>query len=297
MDLRIRPRNMTLLRGRGLGLEVALVDRDIDEALTELEERLDERRDFYRGTAATAAFGKRIPSAEQLGRLRTLLEGAGIALCALSGDAEVARVAADAGLTFVERLEPNGETVARRRALRERPDGALSESAKSLIADFAGARADIAQRRKRGEQSVRPLVLGNVQSAVPSSPLTLQSVETPPQTLYHVGTLRGGQALHNVGNLVVVGDVNPGAELVASGDIVVFGRLAGVAHAGAQGDVSSRVYALALRATQLRIATFIAAEAGSATGQPLPEVAFVRNDHIVIEAHDRAQPFPEEKKS
>ncbi|MDQ2871577.1 MAG: septum site-determining protein MinC, partial [Candidatus Eremiobacteraeota bacterium] len=40
-------------------------------------------------------------------------------------------------------------------------------------------------------------------------------------TLYHVGTLRGGQSLHNVGNIVVVGDVNPGAELVASGDIVV----------------------------------------------------------------------------
>ena len=77
-------------------------------------------------------------------------------------------------------------------------------------------------------------------------------------TLYHRGTLRGGQALHNLGNLVVVGDVNPGAELVASGDIVVFGALRGVAHAGAQGDRAARVIALELAATQLRIATAIA---------------------------------------
>lgn len=288
---------MTLLRGRGLGLEVALVDRDIDEALAELQERLDERKDFYRGTAATAAFGKRTPSPEQLGRLRTLLEGAGIALCALSGGSEVERVAADAGLTFVERLEPNGETVARRRALRRRPDAVLSESAKSLVADFAGARADIAQRRKRGERSVPPLVLSGVQPAPSApSPATLPNAEALPQTLYHVGTLRGGQTLHNIGNVVVVGDVNPGAEIVASGDIVIFGRLGGVAHAGAQGDVGSRVYALSLRATQLRIATFIAADAGD-PGVAGPEVAFVRGDRIVITAHDRANQVPEEKKS
>ena len=71
-----------------------------------------------------------------------------------------------------------------------------------------------------------------------------------PATLYHVGTLRGGQSLHNLGNIVVVGDVNPGAELVASGDIVVFGALRGVAHAGAQGDAGARVYAIELAPTQ-----------------------------------------------
>ena len=90
----------------------------------------------------------------------------------------------------------------------------------------------------------------------------LRVVEAAPGTLYHVGTLRGGQALHHVGNIVVVGDVNPGAELVATGDIVVFGRLAGVAHAGAQGEQTARVFALDLDATQLRIATFIAADSG-----------------------------------
>jgi septum site-determining protein MinC len=104
-----------------------------------------------------------------------------------------------------------------------------------------------------------------------------------PSTLYHVGTLRGGQALHNLGNIVVVGDVNPGAELVASGDIVVFGALRGVAHAGAQGDVNACVHAIELSPTQLRIATFIAADAGDRRQTPIhPETARVQNDRIVI---------------
>jgi septum site-determining protein MinC len=100
-------------------------------------------------------------------------------------------------------------------------------------------------------------------------------------TLYHRGTLRGGQALHNLGNLVVIGDVNPGAELVASGDIVVFGALRGVAHAGAQGDRSARVIALELAPTQLRIATLIATS--DAGPKPRgPEHASIADERIVV---------------
>jgi septum site-determining protein MinC len=109
---------------------------------------------------------------------------------------------------------------------------------------------------------------------------------TGPATLYHSGTLRGGQTLQQVGNIVVVGDVNPGAELVASGDIVVFGALRGTAHAGAQGDATARVIALELAATQLRIATFIAADDGKRKARGA-EVAFVENERIAIAPFDR----------
>jgi septum site-determining protein MinC len=78
-----------------------------------------------------------------------------------------------------------------------------------------------------------------------------------------------------------VGDVNPGAELVASGDIVVFGALRGVAHAGAQGDRSARVIALEFAPTQLRIATAIATSDGG--GKPAgPEHASIVDDRIVV---------------
>jgi septum site-determining protein MinC len=149
-----------------------------------------------------------------------------------------------------------------------------------LAADFAGARADIAERRRRGEASVKRLADG-----APAPVLHL--VEASPGTLYHAGTVRGGQALHHAGNIVVVGDVNPGAELVATGDIVIFGRLAGVAHAGAQGDESARVYAIDLRPTQLRIATFISADKEPTHRSTGPLVALVRGGRIALVPIDR----------
>ncbi|MBD5633872.1 MAG: septum site-determining protein MinC, partial [Candidatus Eremiobacteraeota bacterium] len=111
-------------------------------------------------------------------------------------------------------------------------------------------------------------------------PAVAPEAPAPPGTLYHRGTLRGGQTLQQLGSIVVVGDVNPGAELIATGDIVVFGALRGTAHAGAQGDASARVFALELAATQLRIATFIAADDGMRGRSREAEVAYVEGERI-----------------
>ena len=276
---------MTLLRGKGLGLEVVLAGRDLDEALVELESRLSERPDFYRGSSATAAFGSSVPVPEQVERLREILGSGGIVLRGLSGSPALELVARGSGLEFTETAD-GGEELARRRATRMKREPELSEAARSLVADFAGARADIAERRKRGESSVRRVVLPQAKQLS-----VVSAVPAPPATLYHVGTLRGGQSLHNTGNIVVVGDVNPGAELVATGDILVFGALRGVAHAGAQGDANAKVYALELAATQLRIATFIAAEDGNRKRAPLrPEAAYVQDNRIAIVPYDHAGP-------
>jgi len=276
---------VTLLRGKKHGLEVALSDREIGPALDELEVRLGERTGFYRGVAAVASFGSTVPTEEELTRLLALLAGAGIELRAVAGCDGLEATARERGLAF----EPMraGHELERRRALRPSREGRLSDAARSLVADFAGARADIADRRRRGEASVRrsdvPAPLSSQTAELPS----LHLVETPPGTLYHAGTVRGGQALHHVGNVVVVGDVNPGAELIASGDILVFGRLAGVAHAGAQGDERARVYALDLDATQLRIATCIAADDRARVRPVQPEVAFVADGRIAVVRYDQ----------
>jgi len=66
-------------------------------------------------------------------------------------------------------------------------------------------------------------------------------------------TFRSGMSLHQPGHLMVLGDVNAGAELTAAGDIVVFGALRGVVHAGALGDTGAIVAALVMTPTQLRI--------------------------------------------
>jgi septum site-determining protein MinC len=74
----------------------------------------------------------------------------------------------------------------------------------------------------------------------------------------HRGTLRAGDHLEVAGSLLVLGDVNPGARVSASGDVRVWGRLRGSAHAGSQGDRSARIVALQLRPLQLRIADAVA---------------------------------------
>ena len=74
----------------------------------------------------------------------------------------------------------------------------------------------------------------------------------------HRGTLRSGEHLQAEGSLLLLGDVNPGARLSASGNILVWGRLRGVAHAGCRGDRRARIVALQLRPLQLRIAEAVA---------------------------------------
>ena len=98
-------------------------------------------------------------------------------------------------------------------------------------------------------------------------------------------TLRSGQRVSYDGNLVVFGDVHPGAEAVASGDIVVLGSLLGVAHAGARGSEQAVVAALRLRPTQLRIASRIGRppEDDPTTVDDGPEIARVRDGQIVVE--------------
>jgi len=97
-------------------------------------------------------------------------------------------------------------------------------------------------------------------------------------------TLRSGQSLRHPGHIVVIGDVNPGAEIIAGGDVVVWGKLRGVAHAGAMGDDKAIVCALELTPTQLRIGNHIAVSPEEKAKKNIqPEIATVRNGQIVAE--------------
>lgn len=98
-------------------------------------------------------------------------------------------------------------------------------------------------------------------------------------------TLRSGYKLEYPGHVTIVGDVNPGAEVVASGSIIVWGRLRGVVHAGAEGDGQAFVCALYLAPTQLRIAGQIAIPP-KPTGTPQPEVASLREGQVIAEPWD-----------
>jgi septum site-determining protein MinC len=96
-------------------------------------------------------------------------------------------------------------------------------------------------------------------------------------------TLRSGYKLEYPGHVVVIGDVNPGAEIIAGGNVVVWGHLRGMVHAGAEGDEGAIVCALELVPTQLRIAGQIAITP-KRKGKSLPEMARVHEGRVVAEA-------------
>ncbi|MBO5385411.1 hypothetical protein J6A64_03770 [bacterium] len=108
-------------------------------------------------------------------------------------------------------------------------------------------------------------------------------------TLYLRKTIRSGQSISSDGNIVVIGDVNPGAEIIAKGDITVWGILGGIAHAGSDGNNYSRIRALKLNPVQIRIGEVFARRPDTInlpyiqkSSEYVPEEAFTYKGSIVI---------------
>lgn len=96
-------------------------------------------------------------------------------------------------------------------------------------------------------------------------------------------TLRSGYRVVYAGHVIVLGDVNPGAEIVAGGSVVVWGRARGSIHAGAEGDESAVVCALEMNPTQVRIASISALQQQPKKGKPQPEICSVNNGTLKTE--------------
>lgn len=96
-------------------------------------------------------------------------------------------------------------------------------------------------------------------------------------------TLRSGQTVEYDGDVLILGDVNPDAYVVASGSIVVMGTVRGIVHAGANGDETAIIMALKLMPQQLRIGSYIARSPDSFEEVNQPEKAYIENNKIVIE--------------
>lgn len=109
-------------------------------------------------------------------------------------------------------------------------------------------------------------------------------------------TLRSGQRVETEHSLIVFGDVNSGAELIAGGDIVVLGSLRGVAHAGAYDETGGGrvIVALGLEPTQLRIGSVISR--GESESAHTPEIARVDGDIIVVEPYQSRGIFSRNKR-
>ena len=108
------------------------------------------------------------------------------------------------------------------------------------------------------------------------------------EPLYLEMTVRSGVEIRHPGTIIIIGDLNPGGYVIADGDILIWGRLRGVVHAGAQGNSKSVIMTLQMEPTLLRIADKVARGPEKVPVQFYPEVAYVLNQGIRI---SRAKDF------
>lgn len=105
-----------------------------------------------------------------------------------------------------------------------------------------------------------------------------QFAEATDETALFVNkTIRSGTRIEYPGHIVVFGDVNPGAEVIAEGNVIVWGRVRGMIHAGSKGNREATICALDLSATQLRIADEVSAVL-KPQKDPKPEIATINKE-------------------
>jgi septum site-determining protein MinC len=125
----------------------------------------------------------------------------------------------------------------------------------------------------------------SVEQVQPESTLNLASVTAAQplaDALYLQMTVRSGQLIRHPGSVIILGDLNPGGIVVADGDILVWGRLRGIAHAGASGNRECLIMAVQMEPTQLRIADALARAPEKSPLQFFPEVAHITPEGIRI---------------
>jgi septum site-determining protein MinC len=233
------------IRGTSEGLVITLGAGDLGALLRELDERLSSTASFFRGGRVALHVGPRELTTKDLEALGQTISRNGVSLWAVIGDSTDTRATAEA-LGLETTFGPRATTS---------PETAFPP-----------------RREPRTEQDEG-------------------WDEGQPETEEDMGlgvlvrrTLRSGQVVQHPGHVVVIGDVNPGAEIIAGGDVVVWGKLRGIVHAGATGDDGAMVCALSLTPLQLRIGNHIARAPEGREGLPKqPEMASVQDGEIVAE--------------
>lgn len=102
------------------------------------------------------------------------------------------------------------------------------------------------------------------------------------ETKFYRGSLRSGKKVEFEGSIVVLGDVNAGAEVIAGENVVILGILRGVAHAGAKGNKKAMIAAASIESPQIRIANIVK-EMEKDEEQTRKTYAYINENEIVIE--------------
>ncbi len=177
--------------------------------------------------------------------------------------------------------------------LGERPVPKYELSSLKALLERRGLRLSLVRSESDTTQQSAASLAVPIENRNPAdaAPPTRETASVNPEETGTLGvlfrrTLRSGRTIHSDGHVIVFGDVNPGAKVIAAGDIVVWGKLRGYVHAGVGGDESAIVCALEMSPSQLRIADYVVTSPPGKRKKIKPEVALVRGSQIIVQARD-----------
>lgn len=257
------------IRGRRDELVVYFDELEWPLALAHLDAYLQQSPDFFQGGHLSLDIGERLLALHQAEEVRYLLQCHAIQLGALySSNLQSCQLAREIGLAAIHTTIPKKDGDGGNPGIQ-----GISDDSKLLPSGGIS------------RQSAEGVMGGDL------------LVEMGPP-MFHQGGLRSGQVLRSVGPIVVIGDVNPGAQIISASHILVWGRLRGIAHAGVDGDEQATVGALDFEPTQLRIGFHVAVSPANQLGavrrwfgrsqERGPEMARVAGDQIVVEPWQEA---------
>lgn len=310
--------------GTGEGIVMRIGDKEgrwVD-IVRVLADHLAKAEGFFQGERVAIEIGQRALTADDMQLIADVLAGYNVTIWAVrTSNPETRRMVQEIGLTaeplespaagegkgerarWEVRLGQKASPVPAVKPIEEfHPPQAIADAIADQVIEAeeqAQAEADAERastpRQRRGpvEESRHPATDGA------EDEVAGQEVIFAPPYIYR-GTLRSGQVFRHAGTVMVVGDVNPGAEVISGGDIFIWGKLRGIVHAGAMGNERSVVCAIDFEPIQLRIAGFIAMSPKAVSNEPgrwfwrrspleKPEVARVIGKQIVVDVWDSQQ--------
>ena len=239
--------SLVAIRGTKHGLTITLQEGPLPETLVELNERLSRTASFFRGAQLTLVVENSRVGPAQLEEISRMLTPHEITLRRIATDNQALAAAGDS---------------------------------LGLQVSSGGAPAEFAPEAAPARVPPPPAASAPARLSAPE-PETADSENGYPAIVVR-RTLRSGSSLRHEGHIIVVGDVNPGAELIAAGDVIVWGKLRGLVHAGALGDNNAIVCALRFEPTQLRIGNSIARMPERHKRKSAPEIALIRDGKIEV---------------
>ena len=271
------PSDTVIARGTEDGLVLRVDGRNSFERLrAALQAFLSSRKGFLRGSKVISIEWLQVfPSAEiRAALIEEIRDSFGLQVNEIKGGelpVMVGPLISDTEIQVVGTIEIPTEKIGK--ALVEKKEGVRPGTrwdAFSKLDSASGARRIAPKTAARSQES---------------NPLNVNDSET--QAFINYTTLRSGQRIQSEHTVVIVGDVNSGAEVIAGGDVIILGNLRGIAHAGAfQEDGGDRmILALGLQPTQLRIGSYISRgthEPGGGLQEQGPEFARVVSEGIVV---------------